>query len=128
MSRPPIRIAPEPEAAAPAGALRGIARGLCPRCRAGAIFSTLIKMNDKCRQCGLVFDREPGYFAGAMYISYAMALPIALASSLVLGFLFPAWSFERVVATAFVLLLPLSPILFRFSRILWIYFDRKVDP
>ena len=31
-------------------------------------------MNDPCPVCGLVFEREPGYFLGAMYFSYALAV------------------------------------------------------
>jgi len=109
--------------------IAAIARGRCPRCRRGAIFDGLWRTNEKCGSCGLLFDRgESGYFAGAMYISYAMAIPIALVTSLSLSYALPAWSFERVVGTAFVLLLPLSPVLFRYSRILWVYFDRAVDP
>lgn len=85
-------------------------------------------MNAQCPQCGLRFDREPGYFTGAMYISYAMAVPIAAAVALTTGYVLPHWSFERVIAVAFAALVPLSPLLFRYSRILWIHFDRTVDP
>ncbi len=33
-------------------------------------------MNDACPGCHTPFEREPGYFVGAMYISYAMAVSI----------------------------------------------------
>ena len=34
-------------------------------------------MNENCPLCGLDFDRgEPGYFTGAMYVSYGMAIPL----------------------------------------------------
>ncbi len=85
-------------------------------------------MNANCPSCGLLFDREPGYFTGAMYISYAMGVPIAASVALLTAYVFPEWSFERVIAIAFATLVPLSPWLFRYSRILWIHFDRTVDP
>ncbi len=85
-------------------------------------------MNRTCPSCGLEFDREPGYFSGAMYISYAMAVPIAAAVAISTGFVFPSWPFEATIAAAFAALVPLSPLLFRYSRILWIHFDRSVDP
>lgn len=110
------------------GRWTAIRRGRCPACRAGDIFAGLFTMNAKCPACGLTFDREPGYFTGAMYISYALGVPIAAAVALTAGFLFPQWSFERVIAVAFAALVPLSPLLFRYSRILWIHFDRTVDP
>jgi uncharacterized protein (DUF983 family) len=105
-----------------------IRRGRCPACRAGAIFAGGFSMNPECPECGLQFDREPGYFTGAMYISYALGVPIAAAVALTASFVFPAWSFERVIGLAFAALVPLSPFLFRYSRILWIHFDRTVDP
>ncbi len=85
-------------------------------------------MNEKCSSCGLQFDREPGYFSGAMYISYAMAVPIAAAVTILAGLALPSLSFEACVGVAFVVLTPLSPLLFRYSRIFWIHFDRNVDP
>ncbi|TMC07506.1 MAG: DUF983 domain-containing protein, partial [Chloroflexi bacterium] len=36
-------------------------------------------MNTACLVCGLVFERESGYFAGAMVVSYAIAVPILAA-------------------------------------------------
>jgi len=33
-------------------------------------------MHDRCPGCGLHFNREPGYFLGAMYISYGLGLAV----------------------------------------------------
>ena len=85
-------------------------------------------MHEKCPSCRLVFDREPGYFTGAMYISYALAVPVAAFVALATSYVFPSWSFNATIAAAFAALVPLSPLLFRYSRILWIHFDRTVDP
>jgi len=35
---------------------------------------------------------------------------------------------ERLVIAAILLFVPLAPMVSRLSRILWIYFDRKIDP
>lgn len=110
------------------GRWSAILRGHCPSCRVGEIFAGTFSMNPKCPECELLFDREPGYFTGAMYISYAMAVPITAAIALTTSYIFPGWSFERVIGVAFAALLPLSPLFFRYSRILWIHFDRTVDP
>jgi len=58
-----------------------IFRQRCPRCRMGNIFRYSIfrgfpKMNDRCLICDLKFDREPGYFLGAMYVSYGLGIVI----------------------------------------------------
>lgn len=56
--------------------------GKCPRCQQGQIFSDkgnilllrIPKMNERCENCNYKFDKEPGYFFGAMYLSYALAI------------------------------------------------------
>jgi uncharacterized protein (DUF983 family) len=46
----------------------------CPRCLQGKLFTGLVTMPDNCPVCGLRFEREPGYFSGAMYVSYTLAV------------------------------------------------------
>ena len=59
-------------------AARGMVCQLCPRCREGKIFRRsgflLPGMHERCPACGLKFEREEGYFLGAMYIGYGLAL------------------------------------------------------
>ena len=104
----------------------------CPRCRLGTMFLHSIfrgwpKMHEKCPVCGLLFAREPGYFLGAMYISYIVGLGmIALLALLVWGI--TRWSFTKDVILAVLLFLPLAPATTLLSRVLWIYLDQTVDP
>lgn len=46
---------------------RGIGRK-CPRCGTSA-FSGWFRMDEHCKTCGLVFEREEGYWVGAMIIN-----------------------------------------------------------
>jgi len=103
-------------------------RGLCPRCRVGRIFKGRLTMNSACPSCGLHFEREPGYFTGAMYFSYAFAVPILAAFTVIL-WLGPLRSrtIEWSVLAAGVLFIPFVPMVFRWSRIVWIHMDRYVD-
>jgi uncharacterized protein (DUF983 family) len=109
-----------------------ILRQMCPRCRAAKIFRKSIfagfpGMQERCPNCGLKFEREQGYFLGAMYISYGLAL----VTIVVLGLLLWActsWSLQRITVWAILLFLPLAPTLTLFSRVLWIYLDRAIDP
>ena len=104
----------------------------CPRCRSGKIyrgsaFRGFPKMNERCPACQLRFEREAGYFLGAMYISYGLALVII--TVLATGFwLITKWWITDDVIWAVVLFLPLAPAITYFSRVLWIYFDQTVDP
>lgn len=84
-------------------------------------------MNDRCPNCGLHFNREPGYFLGAMYVSYGLGLTVIAAFGAVL-WLLTAWSLNKIALWAIVLFLPFAPMLTFLSRVLWIYLDQAVDP
>lgn len=114
------------------GAFRGIVRQLCPRCRQGAIFRAslwrgYLKMHERCPVCGLKYDREPGYFMGAMYISYLVSILPTLAIVLLL-WRWTGWPFDTVMLGAFVCYLPLVPAVTRWARVIWIYVDQHFDP
>jgi uncharacterized protein (DUF983 family) len=112
--------------------LQAVRRGLCPRCRSGRIFSGWLCMNEECPICHLKFGREPGYFTGAMYVSYTLAVPMLIVITVILAILWhkfiPEWPLYRVFLLAAVLFLPLAPAVFRYSRIIWIHLDRYIDP
>ncbi len=84
-------------------------------------------MEKRCSICDLKFEREEGYFLGAMYISYALALATIAVLALVLWTL-TAWGILKDIVVAIVLFLPLAPVLTLFSRVLWIYLDQAIDP
>ena len=112
--------------------LSAILRQMCPRCRSARIFRKSIftgfpSMHEHCENCGLKFEREQGYFLGAMYISYGMALITIVGLGLLL-WAFTSWSLQKITLWAILLFLPLAPALALFSRVIWIYLDRAIDP
>lgn len=99
----------------------------CPRCREGKLFISpaygsikFYKMKPMCSTCDQVFDLEPGFYFGAMYISYAFIVAIAVSGWVFLYVLFkPAFEiYLIVILSANVLLLPL---IFRYSRTLFLH-------
>jgi uncharacterized protein (DUF983 family) len=112
--------------------LRNILEQRCPRCRMGRIFRYSIfrgfpKMCERCAICDLKFEREPGYFLGAMYISYILGvLTIVVIAALLWAM--TGWWITKVTIWAAVLFLPFAPTLTLFARVLWIYLDHTVDP
>jgi hypothetical protein len=84
-------------------------------------------MHAACPTCGYVFEREPGFFVGAMYVSYALAIPVYLALAGFLRLLLPGWSDLAILALALPLFVPTAPLLFRYSRVIWMHLDRAVD-
>jgi uncharacterized protein (DUF983 family) len=116
--------------------LRAILNQLCPRCRLARMFQGSIlqvyrlrwpKMHQHCPVCRLKFEREPGYFLGAMYISYGMAL-LAVPAIGVPLWLITEWGLIPVTIWAAILTLPLAPAITLFARVLWLYLDLAVDP
>src|SRR4051794_36123645 len=89
-------------------------RGLCPRCRQTRIFSRLLQMNPRCSACGLVFDREPGYFLGAMIVSYIVSVLFYWGVYQILKHAL-GHGFHRLLAETTLLYLPFIPFVFRYS-------------
>ena len=120
------------ETAAKPSTLRSILQQRCPRCRMGGIFRYSIfrgfpKMCERCAICDLKFEREPGYFLGAMYLSYGLGVFIMAPIALLLWFL-TGWGLTKVILWAVVLFLPFAPTITLFARVLWIYLDQSIDP
>ena len=103
-------------------------RQLCPRCREGSIFSHWLRMHPRCPRCGLRFEREPGYFLGAMYFSYPLSIPILGILILAWHLLLPGWRIEFVIGLAAISYIPFMPPVYRYSRVFWIYFERWANP
>ena len=100
----------------------------CPRCHQGDMFqykwwqlSKFIKFHQICSECGLRFDREPGFFHGAMYISYAMIVAMVVNVWLILYFVFGDPAFEVYLTVIIFLNIVLLPFLFRYSRVIYLY-------
>ena len=90
-----------------------------------------LRMLSACPECRVIFGRENGYFTAAMIVSYIIGVPLAavlfgliwLVAGLGLG-----WSFAWLFVATIVALLPFGPAIFRYSRVVWMHFDRVVDP
>ena len=85
-------------------------------------------MHPTCPVCDHKFEREPGYFVGAMYVSYALATPVYLLLVLLLKWQFPELSDLWAVAAALPLFVPFVPLVFRYARVIWLHLDQALDP
>ena len=77
-------------------------------------------MNPTCPVCGHRFEREPGFFQGAMYVSYGIGI-IYLGALAILAdrFLVPRIGIYPAVAAIVVVHLLCVPAVFRYSRVIW---------
>lgn len=105
----------------------------CPKCRKSKLFESPFKvthplaMNKKCPVCGQRFEPEPGFYYGAMFISYIFMgfISLGLAGLMVFYFNFS-------IELAFTILIAALALIFlwnlRFSRSIWIHLIVKYDP
>ncbi len=84
--------------------------------------------NKNCPHCQLQFEHEPGFFWAAMYMSYAFNTGLMLVIGIIGVQL--DWSVSKIVLIVLTLVLLILPFMFRYSRILSLYFfspNRKFD-
>jgi uncharacterized protein (DUF983 family) len=117
--------------------LEVIIGGKCPRCQNGNLFESqnsykygkMTTMNTHCSNCGLKFDREPGYFFGAMYVSYAMNIAFFVMALIAFYLFFDEKISGLVYMLGYVLItVLLFPIIYRLSRSIWINIMVKYQP
>ena len=112
----------------PPSAITALASCKCPRCRKGNMFLSsaydLKRFSDmpaNCSHCGFKFEIEPGFFWGAMYISYAFTVAIAVNVSLILWWYAGNPSIWVYAAANGGLMILLSPLMLRYSRVVMLY-------
>ena len=98
----------------------------CPNCGKGDVFKKskdafklFPEMIETCENCHHHYDREPGYFLGAMYASYGLAVFEGLSSFVIVYFFLPGIStFMTALIPAGVILL-LAPVNYKLGRVIW---------
>ena len=107
--------------------LKSILQEKCPNCGKSHVFEKktkffeLPKMKEKCDSCNYYFDREPGYFIGAMYISYGLAVLQGLITFLLVHFLLPSIPTLGVVLIILAVIFLFSLKNYKLSRIIYIH-------
>ena len=106
----------------------------CPKCHQTNVFVSnkwynlkeFDKMNEICSCCNLKFEKEYGFYTGAMYVSYALMVGWFVFTWVLDSFLFKSetWQYLTFVTISMTLLIPLT---FRHSRLLWINFFNSYD-
>lgn len=104
------------------------ARLRCPHCLKGPVFHGVAQMYPQCPVCRYVFEREPGYFLGAIAIGYFVAVFVVATVGFTLHWMRPSLSWELVFFVGVVAYLVLTPVVFRYARTVWMYADSLLDP
>jgi uncharacterized protein (DUF983 family) len=106
----------------------------CPKCNEGNIFKNqhiygirnFAAMHDHCPVCKQTTMPEPGFYFGAMYVSYGLTVGLGI----ILGspMLLLDFSAEAVIIAISAAIILLSPLIFRWSRMIWFNMFYHYDP
>lgn len=103
-----------------------LSKSKCPNCHQGEIYQkkhlfSFGKINDDCESCGHKFDKEPGFFMGAMYVSYGLVIAECVAIFVLIQFFFTSFLDVRMVPIMLSVILLMSGFNYSFSRVVWMY-------
>lgn len=99
----------------------------CPKCGKGKMFEQgarlfqIPPMKEKCELCGYKFDREPGYFLGAMYISYGLAVFQGIITFLICYFMFPNLATIWTPVFIMLVIIIMAPKNYRLARSIYVH-------
>ena len=131
-TRPTGLGASGPAPSGPRTLWRGITRR-CPRCGSGHLFHRYFNLVPDCPRCGMHFEREQGYFAGALAVNIVMVGGLfAMVFAAMLIFTAPDIPVIPILAIIIPIALIGPVVLYPFSKTIWMAVDRgylqRLDP
>ena len=101
--------------------------GKCPKCHEELMYKnknpyiliSALELNNNCSKCGFVYQIEPAFFYGSMYVSYAVGIAFAVAA-FVISYIILETSKLTTFISIVVTLIAFLPIIGRLSRNIWI--------
>ncbi len=110
-------------------ALAHILQNRCPNCHQGKVFADksfffslgFPKMNSHCSHCHTKFEKEPGYFFGAMFVNYGLTVGEAILTYAIASQFFEKSFDQRILLIIALVILTLVSFNIRLSRMIWIY-------
>ena len=107
--------------------LYSILQNKCPHCHEGNFWETsnpddlkrFGRMHDRCPVCNEDFRREPGYYFGATYVSYALTVAFGIGLFLLLCVVMDVGTVPFLLIFSALQCL-LLPVFYRTARLVWI--------
>lgn len=98
----------------------------CPRCHEGEFYKShpydLSKVGDlheHCSECGLKYEKEPGFYYGAMYVAYALGVAIFVALWTSFNLFMPSVSVGFQILVIVLAMIFSGPYIYALSKIIW---------
>ena len=107
--------------------LYSILRAKCPHCHEGQFFEDSNPYNfskmghvlPECPVCKRSYNREPGFYFGALYVSYALGVALFVSAFVATYVIFPEASTELYIAVVVLSMVLLGPVIYALSKIIW---------
>jgi uncharacterized protein (DUF983 family) len=107
----------------------------CPRCHQGKVLSCsnpmaiskIIDTEPSCSNCGLKYEKEPGFFYGAMYVSYGLTSGIFIVMFILDLTVFHMDTTPFAILIVSIILVTF-PFVTRWARVLWLNFFFRYQP
>lgn len=107
----------------------------CPRCHEGDVFETrnpykkMSAIHTNCSHCGLRYEKEMGFFFGAMYVSYMLNIALFVTAVVAYFVLLDQYLEGWALMTIYVIITALLvPVYYRLSRTIWLNFFDSYHP
>ena len=98
----------------------------CPHCQEGAFFLShpydlrnMGRLHKECPACHRKYSKEPGFYYGGMYVSYALSVALSLVAYGLFWWLVPQLGFAWHFGLSVVVLLLATPYMYALSKIIW---------
>ena len=104
-------------------------RANCPVCGEKKIWKSFGQTHEVCPQCGLRYERESGYWVGALIVAIAIMMAlffIIFVGGMLLTWPDVPWALLLLVTIGMMALAPV--VLYPQSKTIWVWLDLKFSP
>ena len=91
------------------------------------LLSGTLQMYPRCTHCGTKYKIEPSFFYGAMYVSYAVGVALAIGTFIITR-VFIGTGLKTAFISIVAILILCMPLIMRLSRNIWINLFISYDP
>ena len=84
-------------------------------------------IHEHCDKCGLKYEKEPGFYYGAMYVAYALGVALFVTFWVSFNLFFNNISLGWQIGSIIVGTIVLSPYIYALSKIIWANLFIKYD-
>ncbi len=107
----------------------------CPVCHEGDFFlahpynlGKVGELHERCSVCGTKYEKEIGFYTGAMYVSYAIGVAVSVSMWVAMLVLLPELGIITQIVTISLVMVIGSPLFYALSKIIWSNLFFNYDP